>query len=112
MEIVRVKYRTHVAQTMPGDGRDFGFCTSGESQPGNGGPAKIIESHPDNSSLRARLCQDARKPSLVHGRLSLEVRMIGPRLIAESKAAFKGVPTGMETRAPVFDCLNRIRVPS
>jgi hypothetical protein len=54
MEIVRVKYRTHVAQTMPGDGRDFGFCTSGESQPGNGGPAKIIESHPDNSSLRAR----------------------------------------------------------
>ena len=32
--------------------------------------------------------------------------------VALSKAIFNGVPTGIETRAPVFDCLSRIRMPS
>jgi hypothetical protein len=36
------------------------------------------------------LRQDARKPSLVHGRCSEEVKIIGPRFDAASSAAFNG----------------------
>jgi hypothetical protein len=58
------------------------------------------------------LPHDARKPSEVHGLLSLLVRMIVLRFGAASSAALSGAPTFMTTRAPVLPCLSLIWVPS
>src|SRR5262245_19112793 len=58
------------------------------------------------------LPHDARKPSGVHGRLSVDVRMTGPCFLAESRAALSGAPTGIGIGAPrgrlrVIDLLGR-----
>ncbi len=38
--------------------------------------------------------------------------MTGLRFVVASNAALSGDPTGTITRAPVFDCLSVIRLPS
>src|SRR5262245_29928116 len=60
----------------------------------------------------AAVCHAVRNVWLSHGRPRLLVRMIGERLGAASRAALSGAPTGMMTRLPVFDCFNRMCVPS
>lgn len=66
-------------------------------------------------TMRARLHalrHEARKPSGVQGFPSAVVRMIVLRFEAASSTALSGAPTGITTRAPVFDCLIRMCVPS
>jgi hypothetical protein len=54
----------------------------------------------------------ARKPSDVHGLPSMVVRMIVDRFGVAPSIALSGAPTLKLTRAPVFDCRSRIRLPS
>jgi hypothetical protein len=72
-------------------------------------PRRSLNVTPAMPTFAHALRHDARKPSGVHGRLSVELRMIGPCFVAASSAALSGAPTGMTTRAPVFDCRSRIR---
>src|SRR5262249_55993578 len=65
-----------------------------------------------DAAFGAAVCHAVRNVWLIHGRPRLLVRMIGERLGAASRAALSGAPTGMMTRLPVFDCFNRMRVPS
>jgi hypothetical protein len=48
------------------------------------------------------LPQDARKPSDVHGRLSVDARMIGPCFLAALSAALSGAPIGITTGGAGF----------
>ena len=77
-------------------------------------PRRSLNVTPTTPALRHPFRHEARKPSDVHGFRSVDVRIIGPRFVfvISSSAVFKGAPTGMDTRAPVFDWRNRICVPS
>jgi hypothetical protein len=60
-------------------------------------------------ALAHALPHELRNPSGVQGFRSVLVRMTVLTLGARSSAAFNGAPTGITTRAPVFDCRRRIR---
>jgi hypothetical protein len=67
-------------------------------------PRRSLKVTPTTPALRQPWRHDVRKPSDVHGFLSVDVRIIGPCFVfvISSRAAFKGAPTGMDARAPVL----------
>jgi len=75
-------------------------------------PRKSLNVTPTMPAFVRAIDQDARNPCEVPGLPALLVRMIGERFAAASSADLSGAPTGMTTRAPVFDCRNRMCVPS
>lgn len=54
MQIMGVKYRTHVPQAMARNGRDLCLCTSSERQPRYGRSTQVVESDANYSGLLAR----------------------------------------------------------
>src|SRR5262245_9389953 len=77
-------------------------------------PRKSWNVRPSTPALAQALRQEDRKPCSVHALPVEFVRMtvLLFRFPASSRASLRGPPTGMETRAPVFDCLRRIQEPS
>lgn len=75
-------------------------------------PRKSWNVTPTTPAFAHALRQDARKPSGVHGLSSLLARIIVLRFGVASSAALSGAPTLITTRAPPFDCRNRICIPS
>ena len=75
-------------------------------------PRRSLKVTPVTPAAACALRHDARNPSDVHGLPSIVVRMIVERLGVASSMALSGAPTLMLTRAPVFDCFNRMRWPS
>jgi len=58
---------------------------------------------PTTPAAAQAMRHEARKPSEVQGLPSLLARMMVERFVAVSNTAFSGAPTGIMTRAPVFD---------
>ena len=59
-------------------------------------------------ALSRALKNDARKPSGVQGCPSKFVRIMGLHFGVAPNRDFRGVLTGIVTRAPVFDCFSRM----
>jgi hypothetical protein len=80
----------------------------------NAAPRKSWNVRPSTPALAQSLRQEDRKPCSVHALPVEFVRMtvLLLRFAASSRANLRGPPTGIATRAPVFDCLRRIQEPS
>src|SRR5262245_48293316 len=75
-------------------------------------PRRSLKVIPVMPAALQAMRQLARNPPDVHGLPALLVRMIVLRFAAASSAALSGAPTGITTRAPVFDCRSRMCVSS
>src|SRR5262249_48999943 len=64
-------------------------------------PRRSLNVTPAIAAFLHALPHDARNPSGIHGRASVEVKMIGPCFLVASSATLSGAPTGMITRAPL-----------
>ena len=103
----------HVAQRVPGDGGDLGLGASDDREPRDGGAAQIVERDADDPSLASRRCATTLESrAMSTGVADYLLGSAAHVSVAASSAAFSGAPTGIVTRAPVFDCRNRICVPS
>ena len=105
-EIVRIEDRAHAAQRVPGDGGDLGFGAPTSASRVTAVPRKSLNVTPTTPTALHALPHDARKPSEVHGLLSLLVRIIVLRFGEASSAALSGAPTFITTRAPLLPCLS------
>ena len=97
---------------MSGECRDLWHCRAGDSEPHDGRPSEIVKRKVAMPARSESLPHDDPNPSAVHRRPIVLVRITGPRRSLRSSSAFSGVPAGITMRRPVFDCWNRICVPS
>ena len=101
-QIMPVENGAHVGKRQSTVDGDLGLTGFAEGKPRHRRPPQIMKREALNAGLREALRQDDRKPSLVHGWLSLLTRMSGLffTLAAASKAIFSGLPTGTATCVP------------
>jgi hypothetical protein len=106
---------------MASDARDLGLGTADQRECVTAVPRRSLNVTPTTPAFSRALPHEARNPSGVHGRLSVEARINGPTLClaASSIATFSGAPTGITTVVPfgrrlviVLRGRSRICVPS
>jgi hypothetical protein len=69
-------------------------------------PLRSLNVTPTMPAVLHAFRHELRKPSAVHGIPFLFTSMMVLHFVVLSSVAFKGEPTGIATREPVFDCLN------
>src|SRR5262249_8896090 len=75
-------------------------------------PRRSLNVTPPMPAFLQAFRHDERKPSGVQGLSSLLTKMSMLRFGVASSAAFSGLPTGIDTRAPVLDWRSVILLPS
>jgi hypothetical protein len=97
---------------MAGYRDDLGYGASGKSKRVTAVPLRSLKVTPTIPTALQAFFQEDRKPLAVQGFPSELTKMMGLRFVVLSRAECRGPPTGITTRAPVFDCLSLICVPS